>query len=200
MSESARRLATWEDLLATPEDGRVWEVLNGQLEAQPPRWPVHGYALAGLAGELARVFDRNHSSRDGWWIVPCSDIRFGPHDIVAPDCIGWRRARLLQLPATRPVDVVPDWVCEVISPNGMGRDRVRKANLYLRSGVLHYWILDPEDRVLEAYEARSGAWLRLGAWGDGDLARIPPFDAIEIDVGSLLVPLPETPPESKDTP
>ena len=54
--------------------------------------------------------------------------------------------------------------------------------------------------MLEAYEARSGVWLRLGAWGDGDLARIPPFDAIEIDVGSLLVPLPETPPESEDTP
>jgi len=34
-----------------------------------------------------------------------------------------------------------------------GRDRVRKADLYLRSGVPYYWIVDPADRTIEAFEA-----------------------------------------------
>jgi Uma2 family endonuclease len=67
---------------------------------------------------------------------------------------------------------------------------VRKANLYLRAGVPHCWILDPEERTLEAFAFREGAWLRLGGWTDGDAPRIPPFEAIEIDVAGLLPPLP----------
>ena len=91
-------------------------------------------------------------------------------------------------PETRPIDVVPDWLCEILSPSDGGRDRVRKADLYLHSGVPFYWIVDPEERTLEAFSATEGSWLRLGAWTDGASARIQPFEAIEIDVGSLFPP------------
>jgi Uma2 family endonuclease len=87
------------------------------------------------------------------------------------------------------VDVAPDWICEVLSPRGERRDRVVKAELYLRSGVHHYWILDIDGRTLEAFAAREGAWVRLGAWSDGDVSRIPPFEAIEFDVTDLFPPL-----------
>lgn len=56
----------------------------------------------------------------------------------------------------------------------------------IRFGVPHYWIVDPDDRGLEAFEARDGAWVRLGAWIDGDTPPVPPFDAIELDVGGPL--------------
>jgi len=93
-----------------------------------------------------------------------------------------------EFPETRPIDVVPDCLCEILSPSDGGRDRVRKADLYLNSGVPFYWIVDPEERTLEAFGAREGSWLRLGAWTDGASARIQPFEAIEIDVGSLFPP------------
>jgi hypothetical protein len=48
----------------------------------------------------------------------------------------------------------------------------------------------PEERTLEAFEARGEAWVRLGAWTDGDSPRIPPFDAVSLDVGGLFPPLP----------
>lgn len=35
---------------------------------------------------------------------------------------------------------------------------------------------------------RDGRWLRLGAWVDGDKARIAPFEAIEIEISSLFPP------------
>jgi len=65
----------------------------------------------------------------------------------------------------------------------------RKADLYLHFGVPYYWIVDPDERTLEAFEAKAEAWVRLGAWSDGDRPRIPPFDAIEPDVGGLFTPL-----------
>ena len=58
MAEPARRPATWEELLATPDDGRIYEVLAGNLEAQPRPRPSHGRTQALLAGELSGPFDR----------------------------------------------------------------------------------------------------------------------------------------------
>jgi len=189
MGEPARRLATWDDLLQAPDDGRVYEVLGGNLEAQPRPRPIHGAVQGLLFADLAGPFYRGRGGPGGWWLVIEPDVELEPHEIVAPDLTGWRREHMAVLPDERPIRVRPDWVCEVASPSNRWRDRGRKADLYLRFGVPHYWIVDPDERTLEAYEARGGAWVRLGAWTDGDSPRIPPFDAIELDVGGLFTPL-----------
>ena len=189
MSEPARRLATWADLLATPDDGRVYEVLGGNLEAQPRPRPAHGRTQGLLCGELSGPFDRGRGGPGGWWLVIEPDVELEPHETVVPDIAAWRRERMRVLPDERPIVVRPDWICEVASPSNRRRDRGVKADLYLRTGLPHYWIVDPEERTLEAFEARGGVWARLGAWSDGDSPRTPPFDAIELDVGGLFTPI-----------
>lgn len=188
MGQARERLATWEDLLATPDDGQLWEVLAGSLEAQPRPGPAHNRAQAGLAGRLWDPFDSGRGGPGGWWLLIEPDVRLAPHAIVVPDLAGWRREHLADLPDSRPIDVALDWVCEVLSPGDPSRDRVRKAGLYLENGVPFFWILDPGGRTLEAFEARSGSWVRLGAWTDGEAPRVPPFEAIEMDLTSLLTP------------
>jgi len=189
MSETARKPATWEDLLATPDDGRVWEIIDGQLEAQPRPLPRHGRAQGQLYARLSGPFDPGGGASGAWWIVIEPDVQLGERGYVAPDLAGWRRERVPDLPESRPITVVPDWVCEVVSPKDRGRDRVRKAELYLRSGLPHFWLLDLDERTLEAFQERGGSWVRLGAWTGGDSARVAPFEAIEIDAASLLPPL-----------
>ncbi len=57
-----------------------------------------------------------------------------------------------------------------------------------------YWLVDPVERTLEALALRDGLWHDAGAFDDEDLAaRIPPFDAVEIEV-ALLFPPREAPP------
>lgn len=190
MSDTARRLATWEDLARTPDDGRVYEILDGELEASPRPRPEHSRAQALLAGEIAPPFDRGRGGPGGWWILVEPEVMLEPHQIVVPDLAGWRREGLPELPHERPIARAPDWICEVVSPADRGRDRVRKADLYLRTGVPQYWIVDPAERTLEAFEAQDRRWLRLGAWTDGDAPRVAPFDAIALDVAGLFLPLP----------
>lgn len=188
MAEPLRRPADWQDLLATPEDVKV-EVIGGELISTHPRpRPAHARAQAALSFEVWGGYDRGRGGPGGWWILPEPDVRLSPHDIVSPDLAGWRRERVPEFPAERPIDVVPDWVCEVLSPSTAGRDRTLKADLYLRSGVPYYWLADTELRTLEALAAHSGRWVRLGAWNDGDRARVEPFEAVEIDVGGLFPP------------
>jgi Uma2 family endonuclease len=188
MAERARRRATWNDLLATPEDGLTYEILDGDLEAMPRPLPRHNRAQSAMAGSVHGPYDSGRGGPGGWWILIEPDVLLEPHGSFVPDVAGWRRERMPVFPKTRPITLVPDWICEVTSPNDRGRDRVRKANLYLRAGLPHYWILDPGDRTLEAFVLRDGAWLRLGGWGEDDKPRIPPFEDIEIDVAGLLPP------------
>lgn len=128
----------------------------------------------------------------GWWILPEVDGEIEPGEVVRPDVSGWRRQRLPHPGGVRPIRVVPDWVCEVTSPTSGGRDRVYKRALYARTGVAHYWLINPAERVLEALALRDGQWLEIGAYGDGDLARIAPFSEVELDVGQLFLPPPTT--------
>lgn len=191
MPETARRLLTWEDLVQTPDDGRTYEVIHGGLEAMPLPRPAHSLVQVNISGELWGPFHKGRGGPGGWWILIAPGVRLATHEIVAPDLVGWRRERLPRLPEERPIDVRPDWVCEVLSPSHLRRDRVVKADLYQQTGIPHLWLVDPEERLLEAFELRQGAWVRLGAWGDDARVRIPPFDAVELDVGSLF---PERPP------
>jgi len=116
------------------------------------------------------------------------DVALGPHDIVRPDLAGWRRERLPRPGNARPIEVVPDWGCEVLSPSTSARDRVTKRHLYAQAGIRYYWLIDPEARVLEALTLRDGGWVELGVYDDTAKVRIEPFEAIELDVGRLFLP------------
>lgn len=190
MSE-ARRLATYEDLLALPGDAKA-EILGGVIETQPAPLPRHAKVQRSLSRFLGGPFDDDdgRGGPGGWWILSEVDVRLGRHDVVRPDLAGWRRAHLPAPWDLRPIDVTPDWVCEITSPSNARRDRVTKANLYLSAGVPSLWLIDPETRVLEALVRRGEQWVEIGRFSDGDLVRIPPFDAVELEVGRIFAPPP----------
>jgi Uma2 family endonuclease len=90
----------------------------------------------------------------------------------------------------RTIDVAPDWICGVVSRSKAAHDRVTKRNLYAQAGVPCYWLVDPDARTLEALrlDLATRAWVELGAYNDAALARIAPFEAIELEVGRLFPP------------
>ncbi len=46
---------------------------------------------------------------------------------------------------------VPSLLVEVLSPSTKKRDLILKLNLYLKSGVKEYWIVDPENKKITQY-------------------------------------------------
>ena len=76
------------------------------------------------------------------------DVVLGPHDIVEPDLV-FIAAEQGRVPGQHhKFEGSPVLVAEVISPTSRQTDRVKKMALYARSGVLEYWITDPEQRTL----------------------------------------------------
>ncbi|MBK8996668.1 MAG: Uma2 family endonuclease [Myxococcales bacterium] len=190
MTQSARRLATFADLCALG-GGSFHEVLAGELVEKAAPSPEHARAQRALSRYVGGPFDDDdgRGGPGGWWILTEVDVELERHEVVRPDLAGWRRERLPNPWGQRPIRVAPDWVCEILSPSDERRDRIHKAELYARSGVAHYWMVAPGERLVEAFALDRGAWLRLGAWsGDSGPARIPPFDSIELEVARLFPP------------
>lgn len=189
-----RRRATYDAIAALPE-GVKGEILNGVLETGPAPLPRHAKAQGAIRRYVGGPFDDDDGDGGpgGWWILSGVDVSLSRHDIVRPDVAGWRRVRLPDPADLRPIDVVPDWICEVTSPSNARRDRVDKARLYLDSGVPYYWLVDPETRVLEALVRDGPRWIEAGRFGDGDVVRVPPFEAIELAISRLFLPEPTHP-------
>jgi Uma2 family endonuclease len=186
---AAVELATYDALLSLPPDVKA-ELLGGSVELSPSPLPRHSKAQRALGRYVGGPFDDDDGDGGpgGWWILQEVDVRLSRHDVVRPDLVGWRRERLPEPAELRPIEVVPDWVCEVTSPSNARRDRVDKARLYLQAGVPYYWLVDPETRVLEALVREGGRWVEAGRFGDGDVVRVPPFEAIELKVTRLFLP------------
>lgn len=192
--ESAKKLASYEDLLAVPE-GRKAEIIHGVLVLPPAPLPRHSSVQGKLRRFIGGPFDDDDGTDGpgGWWIFLEVDVQLALHEVVKPDLAGWRRERLPDPWDVRPITVVPDWICEVISPSNAGSDRVTKRHLYASSGVGRYWLADPAARTLETYRLDSAAqrWMDAGAFDADARARIPPFEAVELDLARIFPPPPK---------
>ena len=191
---AAEKLATLDDLAALIRDGKRVELIDNSLVELVPPMPEHGRAAVQFGAQVARHFDPGGGSggRGGWWILTEVEVRFTPRRVLRPDVVGWRRERLPSPWGKWPVDVVPDWVCEVISPGNEAHDRVLKRRIYASSGVAHYWLLDIRNRCLEALTLRDGRWVEDGVFDESEAVRIAPFAEIELRVGDFLPPLEAT--------
>jgi Uma2 family endonuclease len=103
---------------------------------------------------------------------------------VVPDLAGWRRERLPELPEG-PIDVVPDWVCEVLSPTTRQHDLRIKRPLYAEAGVGHMWLVDVDARTVVVSRNEGGRWVELGVWAESERLRAEPFEAFELPLADL---------------
>jgi Uma2 family endonuclease len=184
---TAARLATYDDLLAIPE-GTKAEVIDGELITFTSPLPAHRRVQSRLSRLIGAPFDDENQTPEAWWLIQEVDIRFASHDIASPDVAGWHRCRLPNPWKTRPIEVVPDWICEVLSPSNERHDRVRKMDLYWRHRVPVYWLIDPDRRVVEVYTHHSNGWTNFGAFDGYAVPRLPPFAAIELPIREIFPP------------
>lgn len=123
---------------------------------------------------------------EGWVILPEVEIRFG-ENLLVPDWSGWRKERFPGWPEENWFSTAPDWICEIISPSTAGNDKVKKMDIYARSEVAYYWLVDPRDKTLEVFTLRSGVWVRTGGFVENDKVRVEPFVELEFNLCSFWV-------------
>jgi Uma2 family endonuclease len=182
---SAKAPPLYEQLLRLPENV-IGEIINGRLYTQPRPTKSHTLACASLEIDLGAAYQKGRGGPGGWWILVEPEIHFiRDTEVLVPDLAGWRRERLPSLAGDHRFEVVPDWVCEILSPKTARMDRDEKMPIYAHYGVPYLWLVDPKARVLEVFERREPCWTQLGLFQGDDTVRAVPFQDITIALQEL---------------
>jgi Uma2 family endonuclease len=184
MTEPPKRKAVYEDLYKLPEN-MIGEIIDGDLHALPRPHARHVKSATILGGELIPPYYFGRGGGPGGWeILIEAEVLLG-ENLLVPDLSGWKKERLPGLPKTNWISITPDWVCEILSPNSKGHDRIKKMPIYSQHGVKHAWLLDPVEKTLEVYRLEGGHWLAIGYYGENDRVRAEPFMEVEINLADL---------------
>jgi Uma2 family endonuclease len=184
MVESPRDAKPWDardwtvdDLEHLPDDGRRYELLDGQLLVSPA--PVVKHQV--LVREVA-------------WLLRSAcplglDVLFAPVDwqpdhttSLEPDVLV---VRGLDLEAKN-VSAGLELAVEVLSPSTRRRDLVDKRAKYESAGVASYWAVDPDQPSVQAWDLVDGRYRSAGrAEGDQELKLEMPFQVSLIPTNLL---------------
>jgi Uma2 family endonuclease len=182
----ALKLKTLDDLLLEPDE-RV-ELIDGEIVRRPMARSEHSMVQGSTAIELGS-FSRT-AGPSGWWILTEVSVSYELHQCPSHDIAGWRKERMPERPRGV-IDVPPDWVCEIVSPGHERKDTLKIFLLLQRHRVPFYWLIWPEDRTLIAHRLEDSGYRVIktitgASIAEDPRARIPPFDAVELDLSYIL--------------
>ena len=152
---------TSADLEALPDNGKRYEIIDGELYmSKQPHWH-HQFACGQIFSELQTWSKQTGEGQAN--LAP--GVIFADDDDVAPDVV-WisRERRDAALGTEGHLHAAPELVIEVLSwgLKNEQRDRDAKLKLYSRRGVQEYWIADWRMKQIEIYR-RSDQALHLVA-------------------------------------
>jgi Uma2 family endonuclease len=144
---------TYRDLANVPDDGNRWEVVDGVLHVTP--FPT--YAHQNAVTQLVTVLNQ-HVRTHGLGRVFTSGLMVVLDEPtgVGPDVVYVSAARMSAMREDG-YHGAPDLCIEVLSSKP-DLDRTIKLQKYARSGIPHYWIVDPVAHVLWAHRLDGGEY------------------------------------------
>jgi Uma2 family endonuclease len=162
-----RTLMTAEQFDALPEEeGRKWELLDGELIEVPSATPKHNRILVRLSSLLNAFAE----ARRLGVVLPETDLAVRANTRLRPD-MGFFSAKTWQTVDLDRVPVVetPDIAVEIISPSETGTTIHRKVDAYLKWGVREVWLIYPELRTVFVHSPGAVQQLSEGAFLMSDL-------------------------------
>ena len=138
---------TREEVLALPDDGNRYELVDGELLVSPSPRALHQMAVSAWND---RVKPYVRANRLGTVLFSPADLDLRSGQLLQPDLF------VLDTVPERPfrewADAgIPRLVIEVLSPATARSDRVTKRRRYQRSGIPVYWIVDLDARLVEVW-------------------------------------------------
>jgi Uma2 family endonuclease len=172
---------TYRDYAELPEDGRRYEILDGELDVSPSPMIRHQVVVGNLFSALRQHVQARSL---GTLLLSPVDLILADTTVVVPDLmfVSRRRAPII---TARAVEGPPDLVVEIVSPSTSRKDRLTKAALYARFGIPCYWLLDPEQRLFDSF-VLEGAVYRLATRRQHDeTVQAEPFVDLAISLSTI---------------
>ncbi len=180
---------TSADLAVLPEDGKLYEIIEGDLlVSRQPNWH-HQFTC----GQLFRYL-QEWNDQTGLGVANAAPgVIFAEDDDVAPDVMWASNERLAQiLGEDGKLHASPEIVVEVMSPGWSNqiRDRQTKLKLYSRRGVEEYWIVDWQQRSMEIYRRENEQLALVATLLQSNTLTSPLLPGFACHVAQLFFPPP----------
>jgi Uma2 family endonuclease len=143
----AARDWTVQRVLALPDDGNRYEVVDGELLVTPSPTFYHQDTVLALVWRLKPFVS---ASGAGYLSISPADLELDERTLVQPDLF------VFELPGGRRPERWKDittilLAIEVLSPSTARADRHVKRRRYQLHGIAEYWIVDLDSRLVERW-------------------------------------------------
>src|SRR5579859_35472 len=187
-----------DDLLAMPDDGKIYEIIEGRLVVKSAPGQNHAAAVWALIALLMEAERAGYGQAYTSNYAVCLDFSGEQKNDFLPDLFFVRQERA-EIVGYRCVEGAPDLVIEVLSPSTQHSDLGHpdadpdKFGIYERYGVLHYWIVDTETRAIAQFALVDGTYGEPVILQAGDTVTCPRFPGITMDVARVFQNMVERP-------
>ncbi len=179
---------TYADYLTWDDDER-WELIDGVVYNMSPA-PMRKHQK--ILVKLSRILDVYLDGKPCEVYVAPFDVRFAEKSnddnntidsVVQPDisvicnemklddygCIG-----------------SPDLIIEILSPSTAKKDKTVKFKLYEKYGVKEYWVVHPDENIIEIFKLSGDAYLHAEVYGKDDSIEVKLLGELIIDVNQIF--------------
>jgi len=148
-------VGTAEQLLAMPDDGYRYELVEGALHMMSPAGGRHGRITMRLGSMLEQ-----HVRANGLGTVYAAETGFlisrNPDTVRAPDVAFVRKEKIDPIgDCDGYLPLVPDLSVEVISPNDSSTQVETKVRMWIESGTAMVLVVDPATRTMRVYRTKD---------------------------------------------
>ena len=135
------------------------QILNGVTVMAPSPFGFHQDIISNLV-----LLIGNHAklNKSGKILTSPLDVIFEEgYNVLQPDLIYIKKENMFIFDSNGHIHGVPDLLIEIISASSVSRDTVEKFKIYEKYGVNEYWIVFPEQKVIEVFVLKDGKYSLL---------------------------------------
>jgi Uma2 family endonuclease len=173
---------TYEDYRLLPEDGKRYELMEGELFVSPAPSTRHQTVSRRLQFALMEALERPGLAQI--FDAP-TDLLLSPTTVVQPDLIVIGAGRI-SIITERAVEGIPDFVVEILSPTSLDRDQHIKRRLYQQFEVPEYWVVDPEHGMIVVYRLDQGTYGIRSRYDRASILESPEFPTLRVPALDLF--------------
>ena len=172
-----RARLTVADYMNTPDDVR-YQLIDGELVLAPSPSTRHQSVSSELFVVLHQ-FVRQHGL-GMVWDAPL-DVVLSDNEVFQPDILFVSNERR-GIVTEANIRGAPDLVVEILSPSTRQHDEGHKREVYSGHGVKEYWIVDPEDGMVQVLAASEAGLAPSGIFSREDslVSMLLPGFAVEL--------------------
>jgi Uma2 family endonuclease len=171
------------------DDGKRWEIIRGEAyDMTPAPVTIHQIISRELLVQIAvQLEDRTCE-------VFCApfDVRIPLgaekeleiENVVQPDIVVICDETKID---TKGCLGVPDFIIEILSPSTSRKDRLDKFNLYEEAGVKEYWLVSPDEKMVQVFHlGDDGKYGRPAMFGENHTVQLEAVNDLSIDLNPVF--------------